>query len=62
MTRSRRKHSPRPRALPRARRLADPRPLSETERDEGYACFDTEDYRAGFKAFLAKQTPQFRGK
>ena len=45
-----------------ARRLADPRPLSETERDEGYACFDTEDYRIGFKAFLAKQKPQFKGK
>src|SRR5471032_1692977 len=26
-----------------ARRLADPRPLTEAERDEGYACFDTED-------------------
>jgi len=45
-----------------ARRLADPRPLSEAERDEGYACFDTEDYRIGFKAFLAKQKPQFKGK
>jgi len=45
-----------------ARRLADPRALSEAERDEGYACFDTEDYRIGFKAFLAKQKPQFKGK
>ena len=45
-----------------ARRLADPQPLTEAERDEGYACFDTEDYRIGFKAFLAKQKPQFRGK
>jgi len=45
-----------------ARRLADPRPLSEAERDEGYACFDTEDYRIGFKAFLAKQKPRFEGK
>jgi len=45
-----------------ARRLADPRPLSEAERDEGYACFDTVDYRIGFKAFLAKQKPQFKGK
>jgi len=45
-----------------ARRLADPRPLTEAERDEGYACFDTEDYRIGFKAFLAKQKPQFKGK
>ena len=45
-----------------ARRLADPRPLTEAERDEGYACFDTEDYRIGFKAFLAKQKPEFKGK
>ena len=45
-----------------ARRLADPRPLTEAERDEGYVCFDTEDYRIGFKAFLAKQKPQFQGK
>ena len=45
-----------------ARRLADPRPLTEAERDEGYACFDTEDYRIGFNAFLAKQKPQFKGR
>ena len=45
-----------------ARRLADPRPLTEAERGEGYACFDTEDYRIGFKAFLAKQKPQFEGR
>jgi enoyl-CoA hydratase len=45
-----------------ARRLADPRPLTEAERDEGYACFDTEDYRIGFKAFLAKTRPEFKGK
>lgn len=45
-----------------SRRLGDPRPLSEAERDEAYACFDTEDYRIGFKAFLAKQKPEFKGK
>ena len=45
-----------------AKRLADPRPLTEAERDEGYACFDTEDYRTGFKAFLAKQKPEFKGR
>lgn len=44
-----------------ARRLADPRPLTEAERDEGYACFDTEDYRIGFNAFLAKIKPEFKG-
>ena len=45
-----------------ARRLADPRALTEAERDEGYACFDTEDYRIGFNAFLAKQKPKFKGR
>ncbi len=45
-----------------ARRLANPLPVTETERDEGYACFDTEDYRIGFKAFLAKAKPVFKGK
>jgi enoyl-CoA hydratase/carnithine racemase len=45
-----------------ARRLADPRPLTMEERDEGYACFDSEDYRIGFNAFLAKQKPQFNGR
>jgi len=45
-----------------ARRLADPKPLTEAERNEGYACFDTEDYRIGFRAFLAKQKPEFKGK
>jgi enoyl-CoA hydratase len=44
-----------------ARRLADPRPLSEAEYDECYDCFDTEDFRIGYEAFLAKRKPQFRG-
>lgn len=28
----------------------------------GFACFDTEDYRAGVAAFLAKTPPQFKAK
>ncbi len=45
-----------------ANRLADPRPLSEAEVDEGFACFGTEDFRIGYRAFLAKTKPQFKGR
>ncbi|HEX9769694.1 MAG TPA: enoyl-CoA hydratase-related protein [Kiloniellales bacterium] len=44
------------------RRLEDPAPLGEAELDEGYACFGTEDFRIGYRAFLAKTTPQFKGR
>jgi enoyl-CoA hydratase/carnithine racemase len=45
-----------------ASRLADPRPLTEAEIDEGYACFGTEDFRIGYRAFLAKRKPEFKGR
>lgn len=45
-----------------ARRLADPRPLSAAEQDECFDCFDTEDFRIGYAAFLAKQKPTFSGR
>jgi len=32
------------------------------EWDEGFACFDTEDYRIGVEAFLNKTKPAFKGK
>jgi enoyl-CoA hydratase/carnithine racemase len=45
-----------------ARRLMDSTPLSPAERDEPYETFDTEDFRDGYQAFLAKKTPRFKGK
>ena len=45
-----------------ARRLADPGPLTEAEYDECFECFDTEDFRIGYAAFLAKQKPGFVGR
>jgi enoyl-CoA hydratase len=44
------------------RRLLDPAPLSAAEIAESYAACDTEDYRAGISAFLAKEKPSFRGR
>ncbi|MDH3661794.1 MAG: enoyl-CoA hydratase-related protein [Alphaproteobacteria bacterium] len=44
------------------RRLLSPEPLSEAEQDESYACFATEDFQIGRKAFLAKKAPIFTGK
>lgn len=36
--------------------------LSDAEWDEGFACFDTEDYRTGVDAFLRKEKPRFQGR
>ena len=44
------------------RRLADSTPLTEAEQDEGYACYDTEDFQIGYRSFLAKQKPEFKGR
>jgi enoyl-CoA hydratase len=45
-----------------ARRLVDPRPLTPAEYDESFACFGTEDFQIGYQAFLAKRTPEFKGR
>jgi enoyl-CoA hydratase len=45
-----------------AERLTDPTPLSEAEVDEGFACFGTEDFQIGYRAFLKKVKPEFKGR
>lgn len=44
------------------RRLRQGTPLSQAEIDEGFACFGTEDFQIGYKAFLAKTRPEFVGR
>lgn len=45
-----------------ARRLTDPTPLTEADIAESYECFGTEDFQIGYKAFLAKEKPRFKGR
>jgi enoyl-CoA hydratase/carnithine racemase len=44
------------------RRLESGEPLTAAEQAEGYACFGTEDFRIGYRAFLAKAKPEFKGR
>jgi enoyl-CoA hydratase len=44
------------------RRIVQPEPLSDDEMAESFHCFETEDFRAGYRAFLAKTMPEFRGR
>ncbi len=37
-------------------------PLTEAERDEGFRCYDSEDFRIGVAAFLDKSAPVFVGR
>jgi enoyl-CoA hydratase len=45
-----------------ARRLASGTPITAAEHDECFDCFDTEDFRTGYAAFLGKRKPEFRGR
>ncbi|MBB3064138.1 enoyl-CoA hydratase/isomerase family protein [Limibacillus halophilus] len=44
------------------KRLRNAAPLSEAEFDEGFACYGTEDFGIGYRAFLAKEKPDFKGR
>ena len=44
------------------RRIMQPELLSDEEMAESFHCFDTEDFRTGYQAFLAKSEPEFKGR
>ncbi len=44
------------------REIESGQPLTETERDEGFRCYDTEDFQIGYRAFLSKAKPDFVGR
>ena len=44
------------------RRAADPRPLSSEEERAPFQVCDSDDYREGIRAFLAKEKPSFAGR
>jgi enoyl-CoA hydratase/carnithine racemase len=44
------------------RRIESGDKLTEADVKENYACYDTEDFRTGVAAFLAKKKPDFKGR
>ena len=49
-------------AIARFKALSALRRRTDAELDECFDCFDTEDFRLGYRAFLAKQKPRFVGR
>jgi enoyl-CoA hydratase len=45
-----------------AAQIASGAKLTPAQLDEGFLCFDTEDFRIGYRAFLDKKKPEFRGR
>ena len=43
-------------------RLRNPAALSDAELDEGFHCYDTDDFQIGYKAFMNKAKPEFTGR
>lgn len=43
-------------------RLMSAEPLTAADTEEGFACFDTEDFQIGYRTFLAKKPPVFVGR
>ena len=44
-----------------ANKLARSEKLSPDDQAEGFACFDTDDFKTGYQAFLSKTKPNFEG-
>jgi len=44
------------------RRFQDPAPVTPDELEEGFACYGTEDFQIGTRAFLDKTKPVFKGR
>lgn len=44
------------------RRLLDPKPLGAAELEDNFACFATEDFQIGYRSFLDKSKPVFKGR
>ena len=43
-------------------RLLNPAPLTAAELEDNFACFATEDFQIGFRSFLEKKKPVFKGR